>query len=156
MKSIWYIQQLTMVFVLFLGLGTQVQAWELNGDIRKLDNHNGKCPCFDRKDLDDLVARADSEVQCTYTYNVDRRLKLFFGTAPDNQAFTRAGVACFGPKVRPGGPGTGLPGRGSYAMYDSEGKHCRKLIRKVANYNGIKCQCINEAGETLPNCPDSL
>lgn len=121
----------------------------------KLDKKPGKkCPCFDEADLAVLIEGAQTP-SCTYTFNVDRRIRVFDAITPSNQAFTRAGVACFGPKVR-GGNAPGLPGVGSFAMYDSEGEDCRKTIINAANEYGLQCMCINEDGQVVDPCPDSL
>ncbi len=153
---------IALALFLCFGLGNQPLAGDINGAVLKLDRKQGKCPCFDRADLDKLIDEIYSfggTPACTYTFNVDRRIRIFDKTdstpGPNNQAFTRAGVACFGPKVKAGNA-PGLPITiGSFAMYDSEGKNCRKRIIKAANKNYIECKCINQDGETVA-CPDFL
>ena len=154
MKSIQCIRKIMLALFLCLSLGTQSLAEDINSAVRTLDNKQGKCPCFDGADLAELIEGAAGNASCTYTFNVDRRIRIFDTSTPSNQAFTRAGVACFGPKVR-GGNAPGLPGVGSFAMYDQEGKDCRKTIIKAARNYGLQCTCINQNGAVVA-CPDSL
>jgi hypothetical protein len=142
--------------VLTLGFGFGLVAWQAEadvGDVLTLDEKDGICPCFDHVDLNELIENAANPV-CTYNYNVDRRLRIFDTETPADQAFTRAGVACYGAKVRAGNA-PGLPGVGSFAMYDSEGKSCRKTLIKAARRHQLDCGCINQDGENVA-CPDSL
>jgi hypothetical protein len=141
---------------LALGLALGLVAGQAGADPRdvlELDDKDGRCPCFDKADLAELIENSVDPV-CTYNYNVDRRLRIFDAETPANQAFTRAGVACYGPKVRAGNA-PGLPGVGSFAMYDSEGNSCRKALLRTARRYGLECGCINQDGANV-TCPDSL
>ena len=167
MKSILCIQKLTLALFMCLSLvslGVQSQAANLNDDVKKLDDKKGECPCFDEEDLVDLIAPGNA--MCTYNFNSDRRLRIFDQSYPSlnstvGNAFTRAGVACYGPKVISGGGATGLPPVGGFAMYDEEGEDCRKKIFRAANHVGLSCECVtfNEYTgkiDLVVPCPDSL
>ena len=154
MNSIRWTRNLALTLLASLLLGTQSPAGDINKAVKSLDDKHGQCPCFDRQDLAELIEAAAGNAICTYTFNVDRRLRIFDALMPSKQAFTRAGVACSGPKVR-GGNAPGLPGVGSFAMYDSEGEDCKDNILAAAKKYGLQCTCIDQDGVAVA-CPDSL
>jgi hypothetical protein len=124
---------------------------DLNEEVRDLDDKRGRCPCFNDEDLARLIADASSPM-CTYNFNADRRLRIFDDdvnpgniNSPEANAFTRASVACFGPRVRPGNS-PGLPPVGGYAIYNEEGKACRDAILRAANKARLECVCLDQNG----------
>ena len=121
----------------------------INAEVTALDKaFAAKCPCFDAQDVRKFVRDAGAKnVNCHYHVDTDRRLRIstsdqFADLLGEAQIFTRAGVACFGPKVIKSGV-QGLPSIGGYAMYDKQGKDCfRTLIRVLDDY-GIVCEVVS-------------
>lgn len=125
--------------------------------------NNGRCPCFDDEDLQDFIdnAPAPTPAMCTYQYDTDRRLRLSTNDAganlgsPAGQIFTRP-IACYGPKVEPGGSDSGLPPVGGYAISDNQGQACFRLLLQVADENNIDCKCVSTNSFMVGDCPANL
>ena len=83
-----FILILTIILIMLFAFAAQAEG--MNFAVKKLDNKKGKCPCFDRADIDELIMNTPDAI-CTYTFNVDRRLKIAApGASPSttNQVFT--------------------------------------------------------------------